>query len=495
MMGEANIARAQRIEALMRTEAYGEAAVEARQLANADPSAGAFHILAVAERAAGNIEAALQACESALALAEDAPMLLATRATLLDQLGRTSEALAQWRGLAEASLSSPDLAMSVGRALAYGGSEGEADELLARAVRRWPAHIGLQRTLAHLRWLDGGRPDFMRALEGALEANPKAAGLRAEGVRLLLQAGLNQRAEELARLGLEDVSAGEASPALVQVLAAALAEQGRLDEALAEIEKNGAKGLGLDRAVLLLRRGRAIEALAELAALPAAKEGDQYRIAIEALALRLNRDPGYAKLYDYDRLVRTYELAPPGRDIGAFNTALAKSLRALITDHLHPLDQTLFGGSQSTRDLRDVRDPIIQAFLAALDAPIRSYIDALDPAGPLGWRKRNGYKLSGAWSVRLRPGGYHVNHVHNLGWISSAYYVALPPSRAEDREARAGWLKFGEPPWSVPGASPELFIEPRAGMLALFPSYMLHGTVPFTQGEERLTAAFDVVPA
>jgi hypothetical protein len=31
-------------------------------------------------------------------------------------------------------------------------------------------------------------------------------------------------------------------------------------------------------------------------------------------------------------------------------------------------------------------------------------------------------------------------------------------------------------------------------MLALFPSYMWHGTVPFTQGAERLTIAFDLVP-
>ena len=29
----------------------------------------------------------------------------------------------------------------------------------------------------------------------------------------------------------------------------------------------------------------------------------------------------------------------------------------------------------------------------------------------------------------------------------------------------------------------------------LFPSYMSHGTVPFTTDEKRLTIAFDVVPA
>jgi hypothetical protein len=32
-------------------------------------------------------------------------------------------------------------------------------------------------------------------------------------------------------------------------------------------------------------------------------------------------------------------------------------------------------------------------------------------------------------------------------------------------------------------------------MLVLFPSYLWHGTVPFSAGEMRLTAAFDVLPA
>ena len=36
-------------------------------------------------------------------------------------------------------------------------------------------------------------------------------------------------------------------------------------------------------------------------------------------------------------------------------------------------------------------------------------------------------------------------------------------------------------------------IEPKPGHLVLFPSWMWHGTVPFTQGE-RLTVAFDVRP-
>jgi hypothetical protein len=89
----------------------------------------------------------------------------------------------------------------------------------------------------------------------------------------------------------------------------------------------------------------------------------------------------------------------------------------------------------------------------------------------------------------LRPGGFHLNHVHPMGWLSSAYYIDVPREQSQD-----GWLKFGEPDMPMPGCSPDHFVVPEPGMLVLFPSYLWHGTVPFQNGTQRLTAAFDVVP-
>jgi hypothetical protein len=40
----------------------------------------------------------------------------------------------------------------------------------------------------------------------------------------------------------------------------------------------------------------------------------------------------------------------------------------------------------------------------------------------------------------------------------------------------------------------EAYVTPTIGQLALFPSYLWHGTVPFTDEAERLTVAFDIVP-
>jgi hypothetical protein len=194
--------------------------------------------------------------------------------------------------------------------------------------------------------------------------------------------------------------------------------------------------------------------------------------------------------------VKSFALRPaaPFADIGEFNAAFARALAPLHHAAQHPLEQSLRGGSQTERHLpRD--HPVIAAFFAMLDAPIREYVNALgdaDPSHPLERRKRENYRISGSWSVQLRSQGFHLDHVHPRGWLSSAYYVALPD--VSDLETRAGWLKFGDPGMRIAGVGPEHFVKPVAGMLVLFPSYMWHGTVPFADGAARLTAAFDVLP-
>ena len=67
-----------------------------------------------------------------------------------------------------------------------------------------------------------------------------------------------------------------------------------------------------------------------------------------------------------------------------------------------------------------------------------------DPDHPLFGRSGDGFRYWGSWSTRLGDCGFHTNHVHPRGWISSAYYVALPDA-VRDEEDRQGWIKFGEP--------------------------------------------------
>jgi hypothetical protein len=223
----------------------------------------------------------------------------------------------------------------------------------------------------------------------------------------------------------------------------------------------------------------------------------QEHIALEATAARLLGDPLYQELYDYERFVVPLELdAPAGyTSIVDFNDELMEVLRERQPFALHPLDQSLRLGAQTPRNLLADPHPMIQRLLGMLEAPIAEYRSRLPrhPDHPLLSRNEGPTRLPGAWSVRLRKGGYHLNHVHPFGWLSSAYYVHTPAD-ALDSVARSGWIKFGEPRYPVPGAGPERLVQPRSGMLVLFPSYMWHGTMPITTDEPRVTVGFDVVP-
>ena len=139
-------------------------------------------------------------------------------------------------------------------------------------------------------------------------------------------------------------------------------------------------------------------------------------------------------------------------------------------------------GSQTQQSLSQSSDPAIKAFFGAIDGPIRRHIAWLGEGDdPLRRRITGGYAFNGVWSVRLRPGGFHADHLHQKGWLSSACYIALP--RAVER-GHEGWIEFGKP--GVPTGPPleaEHFVKPEPGLLVLFPSYMWHGTVPFAGDE------------
>ncbi len=224
---------------------------------------------------------------------------------------------------------------------------------------------------------------------------------------------------------------------------------------------------------------------------------DQFWIAMLATGGRA-KGQNYQYYYDYPTMVRAYDLSPPtGYDtIEDFNTALSKALSELHIFRSAPLDQSLRLGTQTEFDLRFADNPVIDAFFQSIDSAVQAYMAAIGTATthPIGRRNSGNYRIAGAWSVKLTKGGFHVNHVHPQGWLSSSYYVEVPPEVAASND-KSGWIQFGQPPTEISDMTAEHFVEPKAGRLVLFPSYMWHGTVPIKGKAARLTLPFDIIPA
>jgi hypothetical protein len=214
--------------------------------------------------------------------------------------------------------------------------------------------------------------------------------------------------------------------------------------------------------------------------------------------LRLLGDPEEDLLNDYEQFVRVYELAPPEGfdDAESFNAALNAELDRLHLDKRESIEQTLRKGSQTHDDLFGKGHALTELLRARIDEAVTDYIARMkdEAKHPLLARKAANFVYPASWSARLFDCGYHTNHVHPKGWISSAYYVGLPDA-VEKSGAEEGWIKFGEPNFDCGLKDAiRLTVQPHVGTLVLFPSYMWHGTIPFSSSQSRTTIAFDVVP-
>ena len=441
-----------------------------------------WQALGLARRELGDLAGAAAALDRAVMLGADARGLHA-RARVEAELGGP-QALALYDAAARAAPADDTVALGAAIARHEAGDSQTAATQLAARVAAAPGWREGHLALAKLRAQIGDAATFTASFDAALAARPRDRDLWLALFGALAQAG--QHDTVLTRLGAARAAAG-ADPAFDLAEAVAASETG--DFATADALFTAAPGdriWSIAQARHRLRRHDPAGAAALLEPLALGGLRDCLAWAYLETAWRLTGDPRQPWLIDVDAMTGTTILDV---DLGA----LAATLHTLHRARDHPFDQTLRGGTQTDGRLFARGDPEIAALRATIGAGVARFIAALPPALPghplLGTATRD-FRFDGSWSVRLRGGGLHINHVHPNGWLSSACYIALPDLTGDD-----GALVLGEPPVELGTDLPPLrIIHPQPGMLALFPAYLWHGTRAFARGE-RLTVAFDVVPA
>ncbi len=460
--------------------------------------------------AMGEHEASAEAFRKAIEISPGFARAWINLGVSLRLLGMIEDALACFRRAEAIGHSAPELQDAINGTLQDSGQTAAAIEGARRLAVEHPGYPPGHETLARLLWENGERfmpgVDPLSIFRDAAEKQPGNAGLQRSFVRTLLSARLPEEAWRwLERM--DWASSGD--PVIEWFAADAMDALGRMDEA-GQVYERLQRSLGASSPEFLNAHARNSFRcrrfdLAERCACMALELDPHNQEAWSHLgtAWRLAGDPREEWLFDYERLVGYVEVEPPAcfpaRD--AHLVALAHTLERMHLAGCEPINQSVRGGSQTSGRLFGRSDPILRATAEALSEAVTRWLATLPETHgarphPFLSRRRTGIRFTGSWSVRLTSSGRHANHIHNQGWMSSAFYVSLPSCMNGEATSDAGWIQFGQPMDELGlDLPPRRLIRPEPGHLALFPSYTWHGTVPFVDTEPRLTIAFDMQPA
>jgi Tfp pilus assembly protein PilF len=455
--------------------------------------AGVWRALGLAYRDTQDMERALEALSCATHLDPQNPTNAFAFAQVLFETARPAiDAFVRASALAPEN---PTLIRNSAAALAAEGMQDEAEAMLTSVLAREPLWLDGHKTLASLCVASGKADQFDASFKAACASQPQNLGLRIAWIHLLSTARAWEQARAVLHQALADFGPQRGLELARLHIASESGDVAGSDPALFERVKD-VRDPGLDlcrvRHALRLDDPNAAVAICDIYINgPMAPLFWPYR----SIAWRLLGDPRAPWLDGQVPPISQFDLGLSATELVDLTTCL----QGLHTLQAPFLEQSVRGGTQTDRQLFFRPIPIIQKVRGKVQALVRNYIDQLgqaDAGHPLLSPPRDEPILfEGSWSVRLKGGGHHGTHTHPKGWISSAFYVDVPPKDAIGA-APSGWISFGEgPPELKTGLDPYQQIKPEAGKLVLFPSTLWHRTIPFTEGE-RLTIAFDIrVPA
>ena len=453
--------------------------------APADPEIALLH--GVALRLEQRLVEAVDVFTAALAAGPRDPALLQGLAQTRYEVGLPAATL--FAEAQAADPANPDLLRGRAAALVAEGAPDRAEALLETALAERPDWLEGHKALSVLRWTSGDAARFADSYAAALARHPANPDLWLAWFRALAQT--RDWAATRAVLDRATAALGE-TPALLVARLFVASESGDLPETETLLARTAAiqgETINLCRVRHYLRTGRLAEA--EATALPQVITPSAplfwpyvsliWRMAGDARAEWLDRPEQFIRPVEV-------ELTP------AELAELAEVLRGLHVMARPYIEQSVRGGTQTDRSVIQRHEPIIRLAKARWLDAIRSYVDALPPfeqGHPLLGLPRGELLVEGSWSVRLTRQGHNVPHNHPVGWLSTAFYIALP-SPAQLGPAPAGHIAFGTPPEELGLDLPAYrTIEPRVGRTAVFPSTMWHRTMPFADGE-RLVMALDI---
>ena len=439
----------------------------------------------------GRLEDAVASYHKALAIKPDFANAHSNLGNVLRELGKLDEAVASYN---KALAIKPDLAEihnNLGVALQELGKLDEAVASYNKAIAIKPDYAEAHSNL-------GVALQKLGKLDEAVASYHKAIAIRPDDAEA--HSNLGNAFKDLGKLD-EAVASYHKALIIKPDFAEAHNNLGttfqmleRIEDALASYDLAQLPGARAKILECLFALGRYEDFYRELERLIKTESTNLRAAAISAFASQqLGHDDPYPFCKDPLDFVRVGRVCDSAEDTADLMDELVEDLRPRNAIWEPPWTTTKFGFQ--TRD-NLFADP--KGSLAKLDriikSEIESYYSEFKFANCLfmaSWPSQ--IRLNG-WFVRLLGHGHQDDHIHPGGWLSGVIYLKVPKTSNLDE----GAIEFGLHGYKYPLLNeeyPRTLHRPEKGQIVLFPSSLFHRTVPISADDERLSIAFDLIPA
>jgi len=170
------------------------------------------------------------------------------------------------------------------------------------------------------------------------------------------------------------------------------------------------------------------------------------------------------------------------------NNKMSKYIHALRDKDLLTLRKSNIGGWHSP-DF-DLKDPNTIFFINSISPILNEMFTDMD------WDIENQkINITSMWSIINNKEASNDRHIHGNNFISAAYYIKAPKN--------CGHIVFYDPRAAPVFSHPKSnrpnklnanshSIEPKEGLLVLFPSYLQHSVEASQSNEERIVISFNI---
>ena len=223
---------------------------------------------------------------------------------------------------------------------------------------------------------------------------------------------------------------------------------------------------------------------------------------ISTLATHYAINFGIDNTYNFCKNAFDFVYQQPIAELAAPNSTLLKQLLHDINnaDIAERVQGMLVNGKQSAGNLFKRPEASFRALAALIKQQFLNYQHTFKDADcELILSFPNELEFTSSWYVKMRQGGHLSPHIHEIGWLSGAVYLAMPTPKDSSTEGAFEYGTHGDdypivPPLQL-SSFPTAQVMPKVGDIVLFPSSLFHRTIPFSANQDRICIAFDLKPA